>query len=159
MASKKFPCHACSLMDTFGQSDSDIRFAMQTRRRIQGIFKANDTIVFLLNLALQLANSGADLDDTDALSMKYELSVESAVRLSLAAKLLKDIIPESMIDQPSSTDGPGYTESANEPSSTLFVRNIPPTTPEHEIYSVFQHFGSLRGVRIQKDKNTGQFYG
>eukprot|EP01127_Copromyxa_protea_P004452 TRINITY_DN14313_c0_g1_i1.p1 TRINITY_DN14313_c0_g1~~TRINITY_DN14313_c0_g1_i1.p1 ORF type:complete len:335 (-),score=94.19 TRINITY_DN14313_c0_g1_i1:62-1066(-) len=137
----------------------DLKFNMQTRRRIQGIFQVNDTVVFLLNLALQLANSQENLEDIDSLSVKYELSVENAVKLSLAARLLKDEIPENMLDRPVTSTPPSEAGGDGIASNTLYVRNIPTTTPEHEIVSVFQNFGTIKEVRVQRDKQTGQFYG
>jgi RNA recognition motif-containing protein len=145
-------------MSTVAPPEDDLKFTMQIRRRIQGIFQVNDTVVFLLNLALQLANSQDDLEDIDALSMKYELSVENAVKLSLAARLLKDTIPESLLDRPGAA--PPVPEVPSETSSsTLYVRNIPAHTPEHEIVGVFQNFGTIKEVRMQRDKQTGQFFG
>lgn len=133
----------------------------------------NDSVVFMLNLALQLANSQENLEDIDSLSLRYELSMENAVKLSLAARLLKDTVPDSMVE---SMTQPGYpstlltsdpsvpsyaaADSGSTPvSSTLYVRNIPVTTTEHEIVAVFQNFGPIKEVRMQRDKQTGQFFG
>lgn len=155
----KFSREPCAMSSTEGSVD--LRFAMQTRRRIQGIFQVNDTVVFLLNLALQLANTpNENLDDIDNLSLKYELSVENAVKLSLAAKLLQGIVPEEMLER-EDTSAPyaGTSEQTTEGGCTLRVRNLPLTTMEHDIVAVFQSFGTLREVRMQRDKTTGQFFG
>jgi len=48
---------------------------------------------------------------------------------------------------------PGYSQT------TLFVRNLPNSTTEEEILSVFQNYGAIKEARFQKNKETQQFSG
>lgn len=116
--------------------------------------------MFILNLALQLSQQPYEsITDIEVLCAKYDLSVEDATKLSLAARLLKDQIPLQMLDLPTSVALPAEPNPEETTSSTLFIRNIPVNTTEAEVYGVFSHFGEIKDIRMQRDKQTGSFTG
>eukprot|EP01126_Amoeba_proteus_P057222 TRINITY_DN726_c0_g2_i1.p1 TRINITY_DN726_c0_g2~~TRINITY_DN726_c0_g2_i1.p1 ORF type:complete len:279 (-),score=46.91 TRINITY_DN726_c0_g2_i1:171-1007(-) len=129
-------------------SDLDYHINAETQKKLQSIFQFTDSSSFLLRLCIQLGNTPSCTPDE--LAVKYELSVENAIKLSLAARLLHGSIPETWLEK---------SVPEEQSQTTLYVRNLPSTTTEHEIIGVFQSFGSIREVRMQRDKETGQFYG
>eukprot|EP01126_Amoeba_proteus_P029383 TRINITY_DN2898_c0_g1_i11.p1 TRINITY_DN2898_c0_g1~~TRINITY_DN2898_c0_g1_i11.p1 ORF type:complete len:158 (-),score=23.97 TRINITY_DN2898_c0_g1_i11:924-1397(-) len=121
----------------------------QTKRKVQKIFQLSDTPTFLLNFAITLGQTGESLQ-AEQLASKYGLSLEHATKLSLATRLLQGIIPATCLE-------PSVPEEIS--PSTIYVRNLPLVVTESEVLGVFQNFGPIKEVRMQHDKETGQFFG
>jgi len=55
--------------------------------------------------------------------------------------------------------GNGKAPMPGQSLTTLYVRNLPVSSKEEEILSVFQNFGTIREARFQKNKETQEFLG
>jgi nucleolin len=52
-----------------------------------------------------------------------------------------------------------FGDTQNEPSATLFVGNLSFSVVEDTLYDVFGEFGSIKGVRLPKDRESGDAKG
>lgn len=44
-------------------------------------------------------------------------------------------------------------------TTTLYIRNLPLNVTMEELQVAFETYGVVKGIRIQKEKTTGEFFG
>jgi RNA recognition motif-containing protein len=73
--------------------------------------------------------------------------------------------PMPVVKQQTSQTGKGGASFTDDDSyaltsdTTLYVRNMPVTVTESDLVGLFQMYGPIKEIRMQGDKETGQFFG
>jgi len=106
-----------------------------------------------LNFALSL--SGPTTHAIEQLQTHCELSLGDAETLAIALHLLSKVnYADSMITRPKK-EGPNTVQSQN----TLYIRNLPLNVTQDELQVAFENYGAVKEIRMQKEKNNGDFFG
>jgi RNA recognition motif-containing protein len=129
----------------------ELRLTDNTQQAISENLPLSPEALAKLNYALSL--SGAT-HAVESLQTHCELSTEDAETLAVALHLLSKVqFTDTMINKPRpNTTGP---QSAN----TLYIRNLPLNITPEELQQAFDHYGTVKEIRTQKEKTTGEFFG
>jgi RNA recognition motif-containing protein len=129
----------------------ELRLTDNTQQAISENLSLSPEALAKLNYALSL--SGAT-HAVETLQTHCELSTEDAETLAVALHLLSKVqFTDTMINKPrQNTTGP---QSAN----TLYIRNLPLNISPEELQQAFDHYGTVKEIRTQKEKTTGEFFG
>jgi len=129
-----------------------LRLTDNTQQSISEKLQLTPEDLAKLNFALGLCNT---THAVESLQAHCELSLEDAETLAVALHLLSKVnFTDSMINKPKSVPSSEILSR-----TTLYIRNLPLTVTQEELTSSFEHYGSVKEVRIQRDKISGEFSG
>jgi len=129
----------------------ELRLTDNTQQAITENFPLTPESLAKLNYALSLSGT---THAVESLATHCELSQEDAETLAVALHLLSKVqFTETMLNKPrNNTTGP---QSAN----TLYIRNLPLNVSQEELQVAFDTYGTVKEIRTQKEKSTGEFFG
>jgi len=129
----------------------ELRFTDNTQQAIAEHFRLSPEALAKVNFALTLAGT---THPVESLQTHCELSSDDAESLAIALHLLSKVnYSDPMINKPK------ITGVENLSKDTLYIRNLPLTITQEELSAAFDAFGSVKEIRTQKDKATGEFSG
>jgi len=130
----------------------ELRLTDNTQQAIAENFPLSPEALAKLNFALSLSGT---THAVESLQTHCELSLEDAETLAVALHLLSKVnFSESMLSKPRKDSVPGQ-QSTN----TLYIRNLPLNVTQEELSVAFENYGTVKEIRIQKEKSTGEFFG